>query len=162
MHVEADRVGVAAEAWPFAGSPRRWLSDENGTGARETVKFLADPCTFRLLIAVAWMAVRPVVPTCGNSNWNPAGIVPCVADTMSKLRTTPLIMNCTDGVVSGAVGIVVAVLSKTRLVMLFRKIDGCMLERRIRQPDRIWNGAGLTEVSICASIALNESVPTPP
>ncbi len=79
----------------------------------------------RLLIAVAWTAVRPVVPTCGNSNWNPAGTVPCVAETMSKLRTTPLIMNCTDGVVSGVVGIVVDVLSKTRLVMLLKKIDGC-------------------------------------
>ena len=45
----------------------------------------------------------------------PRGIVPCVADTMSKLRITPLITNWTDGEVTGAVGIVVAVLLKTRL-----------------------------------------------
>jgi len=82
------------------------------------VKFLADPATLRSLMAVAWTAVRPVVPTTGNSNWNPAGMAPCVADTMSKLRTTPLMMNCTDGEVSGVVGGVVAVLLATRLVML--------------------------------------------
>ena len=46
---------------------------------------------------------------------------------MSKLRTTPLIMNSTDGVVSGVVGMVVDVLLKTRLLMLLKKIDGCTL-----------------------------------
>ena len=40
--------------------------------------------------------------------WNPAGIVPCPADTMSKLRIAPLTMNCTEGEVTGAVGIVAA------------------------------------------------------
>ena len=50
----------------------RWVSpldwDWNGCELRESVKLTAEPATLRLLIAVAWTAVRPVVPTIGNSN----------------------------------------------------------------------------------------------
>ena len=42
-------------------------------------------------MAVACTGVRPVVPDERELNWNPAGTVPWPADTMSKLRITPLI-----------------------------------------------------------------------
>ena len=48
---------------------------------------------------------------------------------MSKFLSTPLMMICTLGVVTGVVGIVAAVLLDTRLLMLFRKIEGVDLQR---------------------------------
>ena len=79
--------------------------------------------------------MRPVVPTCGNSNWNPAGTDPCVAETMSKLRTTPLIVKSTEGVVSGVVGMVVDVAVEDQVGDVVEEDRRLLLERRIRRAD---------------------------
>ncbi len=92
----------------------------NGCAVRETVKFLAEPATLSLLIAVAWIEVLPVVPTTGSSNWNAAPTGPWVAEVMSKFWIAPLTTIWTLGVVIGVVGMVVAVLLATRLMIWFK------------------------------------------
>jgi hypothetical protein len=52
----------------------------------------------------------------------------CVMETTLKLWTTPLTLKSTLGVVSGVLGIVVDVLSKTELMTESSVIDGLNLK----------------------------------
>ena len=83
------------------------------------MKFTAEPCTLRLLTAVACTAVRPVVPTTGNSNWNPGR-----DRALGRRDDVEVLERAVDdeldasGDVTGVVGTVVAVLLKTMFWML--------------------------------------------